>query len=56
MGKLDTLIQQKLEADTDFQNSLTDLSDEEKTEKMNAKRSEILENEFESLNEKASKQ
>lgn len=55
MGELETLVQQKLDADTDFQNSLADLSDEEKTEKLNAKRSEILENEFGSLREKSSK-
>lgn len=55
MGELDTLIQQRLDADTDFQTEIEGLSDEEKTEKIAARRSEILEEEYKSLTEKHSK-
>lgn len=48
MGKLDTLVQQKLEADTDFQNSLADLSDEDKNVAIEAKKVEILDEFYDS--------
>lgn len=45
-GELDTLIQQKLEADTEFQNSLADLSDEDKDKAIANKKSELIEQEL----------
>jgi hypothetical protein len=41
-GELDTLIQQKIESDTDFQTSIADLSDDEKEQAIEDKKSEIL--------------
>lgn len=55
LSSLETSIQQKLEADTDFQTSLTDLSDEDKQTAIQTKKSELLETEVASLKEKADK-
>ncbi len=54
-GSLDTLIQGKLDADTDFQATLTDLSDEDKDVAINTKKSELIEAEVKTLKEKADK-
>ena len=55
MVKLDALIQAKIDEDKDFQASLADLSDDEKSEKLNEKRSEILENEYSSWKDTSTK-
>lgn len=52
-GELDALIQEKLDADTDFAESLADLSDEDKEQAIQDKKSELLMQEFKSLSEKA---
>lgn len=52
-GDLDTLIQNKLEADTEFLSSIESLSDEEKAQKTTEKKAEILATEFKTLSEKA---
>lgn len=54
-GELDALIQEKLDADTDFAASLADLSDEDKEQAIQTKKSEILSQEVKSLREKAEK-
>ena len=54
-GELNTLIQEKLDADTDFQDSLVDLSDEDKQTAIDAKQQELLEAETLALKEKADK-
>lgn len=46
MGQLDTLIQQKIDGDKDFQTSLVGLSDDDKNAKLQEKRTELIENEF----------
>lgn len=53
IGELDALIQEKLDADTDFAESLADLSDEDKEQAIQDKKSELLTQEFKSLSEKA---
>lgn len=53
IGELDALIQEKLDADTDFMESLADLSDEDKEQAIQDKKSELLTQEFKSLSEKA---
>ena len=53
IGELDALIQEKLDADTDFAESLADLSDEDKEQAIQDKKSELLMQEFKSLSEKA---
>jgi len=55
LSDLNTSIQEKLDADTDFQTSLTDLSDEDKQIAIQTKKSELLETEVASLKEKADK-
>lgn len=54
-GDLDALIEEKISTDTDFQNSLVDLSQEEQDELIAAKKAEVLKQEFSSLSEKAKK-
>lgn len=41
-GELDTLIQEKIDGDTEFQESIVDLSDEDKETALEAKRIEVL--------------
>lgn len=53
METIDSLVDQRLEADTDFQNSLADLSDDDKNAAIANKRTEIANAEFKSLSEKA---
>lgn len=53
METIDALVDQKLEEDTDFQNSLADLSEEDKVTAITNKRTEIANQEFKSLSEKA---
>ena len=53
IGELDALIQEKLDADTDFAESLADLSDKDKEQAIQDKKSELLMQEFKSLSEKA---
>lgn len=55
MGKLDTLVQQKIDADTDFQSSLADLSDKDREAKIAEKRSELLDSEYERLESESTK-
>lgn len=50
---IDSVVNEKLDADTDFQNSIANLSDEEKTSAIETKKKEILGAEFKSLKEKA---
>ena len=52
---IDSLVNEKLEADMDFNNSLADLSEEDKNTAITLKRSEILKQEFSSLKERAEK-
>jgi hypothetical protein len=54
-GTLDTLVQQKLEADTEFNASLESMSDEDKNTALSAKKTEIIEAEIVSLREKSEK-
>ncbi len=51
---IDEVIEERLNGDTDFQASIKDLSDEEKTSSIESKRKELLADEFKSLNAKAS--
>ena len=55
IGELDTLIQQKIDSDTDFQTSLETLSDEEKEQTVNTRKSELLKEEASNLWERANK-
>lgn len=50
---IDSLINQKIESDTDFQETLLTLSDDEREEALTTKRQEVLSNEFASLSLKA---
>jgi hypothetical protein len=50
---IDTLVNEKIEADTDFQATLADLSEEEKEASITAKKSEVLSHEFTSLKQQA---
>jgi len=52
---IDTLVQEKIDADVDFQLEIESLDDTEREEAINTKRSEVLSNEFASLKEKADK-
>lgn len=52
---LDTLIQEKLDSDADFQASLADLSEDEQAAAIDSKRSEIVKSEYASLLDKAKK-
>lgn len=54
-GELDASIQQQVESDTEFQSSLESLSDDEKKEAVQNKKSEILDKELANLSEKADK-
>lgn len=54
-GSLDALVQEKLDADTDFQSSLASLSDDEREAAITSKKSEILQSEAVSLLDKANK-
>lgn len=47
--------QEKIEADVDFQNSLADLSDEDKTNAISVKQEELIDAELEALDFKATK-
>ncbi len=51
MDDLDTLVQGKLDADTDFQSSLSNLADDEKNTAIEAKRKEILKSEWSTLSD-----
>ena len=53
MDSLESSIQAKLDADTEFQTSISTLSDEEKTAKISEKKQELLSQEITSLREKA---
>lgn len=55
MGNLESLIQGKIDADADFQSSLTDLSDDEKSVKISEKRNELLESEFDGVSKEKAK-
>lgn len=49
MVDLETLVQEKIEADADFQTEIAEMSDEDKSTKLEEKRKEILSVEFERL-------
>jgi len=55
MGKLDTLIQEKIDADAGFQESIASLSDEEKQQAIASKKSELIESEYERIEAEANK-
>lgn len=55
LSSLETSIQEKLDADTDFQASLAELSDEDKQNAIQTKKSELLETEIATLKEMADK-
>lgn len=55
-GALDALIQGKIDADTEFQSSLRDLNDSDKADRVAARRKEVAEAEFSSLQEKLKKE
>src|SRR3990167_84655 len=50
---IDEIVQEKIDADADFQATLADLSEEEKEASITAKKSEVLSQEFASLKEQA---
>ena len=50
---IDEIVQEKIDADADFQATLVDLSEEEKKASITAKKSEVLSQEFASLKEQA---
>lgn len=54
-GSLETLIQEKIDTDTDFQDSLTDLSEDEQAEAIEEKRKELVTSEYASLKESSEK-
>lgn len=54
-GELDTLIQEKLEQDTEFQTSIADLSEEERVQAIETKRVEVLKYEAAAILAKAKK-
>lgn len=54
-GELDASIQEKLDTDNDFLNSIADLSDDEKEKAIEDKKSELFSNELKSLKEQAEK-
>lgn len=54
-GTLDALVQEKLDADTDFLAEIEDLEDDEREKALEDKRKEILEAEFASLSDTAKK-
>lgn len=53
-GSLDTSIQEKIDADTDFQSTLADLSDEDKETAIKDRKSELLDIEIKALGSTAS--
>jgi len=53
MAKLDALIQQTIDADGEFQTSISSLSDDEKQTKMGERKAELLNKELASLRQKA---
>lgn len=53
MDDLDTLVQEKIENDTEFQSSLDGLEDDEREVAVETKRKEVLSQEFKTLKEKA---
>lgn len=55
IGELDASIQAKLESDTEFQATLKDLSDDEKKQKFDEKKEELLDQELSTIREKATK-
>lgn len=55
MDELNALVQEKLDADTEFSASLESLSDEDKAKAIETKRSEILSSEFKTLREASDK-
>jgi len=54
-GDIYAIIDEKIEADTEFQDSLTDLSDEDKQQLIAEKKSELVKSEFSALLEKTKK-
>ena len=50
-GDLNALIEEKLQADTEFQNTLVDLTDEDKEKAISEKKSEIINTEWSTLQE-----
>lgn len=54
-GDLDASIQSKLDGDTEFQDSLVDLSDEDKETTIQSRKAEMLDEEIKSLGEKTKK-
>lgn len=54
-GVLDTLIQQKIDADNDFQDSLVDLSDEDKATAISERKSELANELFEATSKESEK-
>lgn len=54
-GELDALIQEKIDGDTDFQTSLTDLSDEDKESEIKNRKSQLFDEEIKNLSEKTKK-
>jgi len=53
--EIDALVQNKIDADVDFQATLTDLSDEDKEVALNEKRTELIKQEYSALSDKATK-
>ena len=53
MDDINQVVQEKIDADADFQASIVDLSDDEKATAITTKKSEVLSSEFASLKEKA---
>lgn len=54
-GELEASVQQKIDADADFQTSLADLSDEDKQTAMMTKKSELLDDELKTFSETSKK-
>lgn len=54
-AELDASIQEKIEADADFQTSLDGLSDDDKNQKLEERKAELFDQELSGLNEKAEK-
>lgn len=52
---IDSLVNEKIEADAEFQANLTDLSEEEKNQLIAEKKAELVKAEFNALDEKATK-
>jgi len=55
VGEFDTLIEQKIEEDTEFQDSLVDLEDDDKEQAIKEKREEVIRQEWQNLSETAKK-